>query len=64
MKLICFLRKRWKVLLISLSVVALGAVTVISCIDRPIINHYEKNSGDIQTHTYIHEDIDSSIVKR
>lgn len=58
-KIIVFFRKHWKITLITLSVVVLGAVMVSSCIDHPIINNYNENSGPIETQTFIQQKLDT-----
>lgn len=60
-KIIAFLKSHWKILLIGFSILVV-VVGIVSCIDRPIINNYKDNSGGIQTHTFIHEEVDSSTV--
>lgn len=57
-----FFKAHWKLVLIGFSILSVVVLICVSCIDRPIINNYRDNSGGIQTHTYIHEEVDSSTV--
>lgn len=60
-KIVSFFKKHWKIAIIGFSILVV-VVCAISCVDRPIINNYKDNKGGISTQTFIHEEVDSSIV--
>lgn len=56
-----WLKKHWKLAVIGFSILVV-IVCAVSCVDRPIINNYKDNTGGITTSTFIHEEVDSSVV--